>query len=284
MTPLDDERSAGLVATEADRYVLRDKAARRLWLCSGAGFALLGRPALAIATYLAALAAIGISFWPVLAPSVVAFAAAATMIVFACAFWMAEVWAVRRLSPQPPRPAFLVGGFPFASALGFTLAVPLAVLLFTGYGSFRMAGAGMAPTLDVGEQFFYRKRVEPAELQPGKVIVYRLSARSAWGQAGLFMTGRILAAPGDRLSISNDRYVVNGQAASSVGPLGPYKPVIEVPPAPETLTVPDRSYFIVQESPANAYDSRVLFWADSKDLVSTELYYLRRNALLDRVQ
>src|SRR5205823_1057502 len=76
------------------------------------------------------------------------------------------------------------------------------VLLFTRLGSLQMAGSGMSPTLEMGERILYEKRVESALLRHGTVIVYRLSDRSAWSGPGSLTISRILAVPGDQLSVS----------------------------------------------------------------------------------
>jgi hypothetical protein len=94
---------------------------------------------------------------------------------------------------------------------------------------------------------------------------------------------RILAGPGDELSIDNGRYVVNGNAGPLVGDTGDFEPVMEVPVAPLKLTVPEDCYFMVQESPAGL-DSRVLSWARKERIVATSLWHLDRRRFLQEVE
>jgi signal peptidase I len=122
--------------------------------------------------------------------------------------------------------------------------------------------------------------VDPERLSRGTVILYRLSSHSAWGTAGWLVVSRILAVPGDRLSIREGQYLVNGESGPPVAETGQHAPVIQVPLAPAALTVPENCYFIVQDDPANGLDSRVLSWVEASDITSTSLYYLRASSVL----
>jgi signal peptidase I len=157
-------------------------------------------------------------------------------------------------------------------------------MIWFSFGSLFLAGPGMSPTLEKGELVVYHKRVFDDRLVPGRVIVYKSSDRSAWGDPGLIVISRILAVPGDRLSLQGTKYMTNGQAGPVIGPTGKYTPVISIPQDPEAIQIPEDSYFIVQDSPAGGFDSRILSWVLRKDIVSTDLYYLRADRLLKTVR
>ena len=65
---------------------------------------------------------------------------------------------------------------------------------------------------------------------------------------------------------------------------GRYKPVIEVPLAPDSFTVPDNRFFVVQDFTDNGFDSRVLAWVEMADIVSTRLYHLSGRGPLKSVE
>jgi signal peptidase I len=261
----------------------RKKAVRRSWVCPGAGFALAGWRFMALATFALSVGAIVPLIWFALAPSAAALWTFVAVLVVAAAFWVAEQVMIGRIAWGTPRPAFLVSGFPFVVAgLAVVLVLPL-VLLFCMLGSLQLAGGGMSPTLEKGEKILYQKRVDNQRLRPGALIVYKLSNQSAWGQPGWVTISRILAAPGDRLSVRDGRYLVNDVVGPPVATTEPYAPVIAVPEAPISIQVPEQCYFIVQDSAGQGYDSRVLGWIQGADVVSTELYYLRARELLKRV-
>lgn len=257
-----------------DDRALRRSAALRSWLCPGAGFALLGRGTWALASYLIAVAALGGIAWLIIDPGAPALWATVSLVGVSTLVWVGEQFAVKRVASGPPQPALLAGGYPIATAVIWVGAALLLLLFFPRYGVLQMAGSGMSPTLEIGERFFYAKRVRPERLHRGSVIIYRLSARSAWGQPGWLTTSRILAVPGDRLSERDGRYLVNGQPGGEVAVLGEHRAVVQVPAAPATLTVPADCYFIVQDSPGRSFDSQVLSWAEAGDVESTQCYYL----------
>jgi signal peptidase I len=161
-----------------------------------------------------------------------------------------------------------------ASAFAWFLGIFCAVLLVARFGTFKMAGTGMLPTFENSERLIYEKRVEPERLKGGAIIAYRTSDKSSWGEAGWIVIARILAVPGDRLSIRNNTYVVNGKTGPAVADTDRYKLALSVPQEPETLVVPEGCYFVVQDSPTGGFDSQVLSWAETKEVVSTQIYYL----------
>jgi signal peptidase I len=269
---------------ELENRSVRTQAVRRSWACPGAGFALLGRDALALSTYVTSLAALGAMIWLALKPGPLPLWTTVVLGVLSTALWIAEQLMIKRLISQPPRPRFLVNSFLVASAPMWIAAALALTLLFTRFGSIRLAGNGMSPTLENGERALYVKGVDPERLQRGTVIVFRTSRRSAWGEPGAIVTARILAVPGDRLSIRDGGYVLNGEHGPAVADTGSYAPVVAIPTAPDALTLSDNRFFVVQDSPKGGFDTRVLSWTEPTEIVSTRLYYLRGGRLLRSVE
>ena len=83
------------------------------------------------------------------------------------------------------------------------------------------------------------------------------------------VVARILAIPGDELSVQGGHYLVNGKRTVPASPLGKFRPSLEIPQAPKALTAPPGCYFIVQDDSQNSFDSRVLSWARESNLVAT---------------
>jgi signal peptidase I len=204
--------------------------------------------------------------------------------ILSTALWIAEQFAVKRLSLHAPRPKFLVNNIFIASAPMWIAGALALFLLFTRFGSIQLAGNGMSPTLENGERALYVKVLDPQRLRRGAVIVFRTSNRSAWGEPGALVISRILAIPGDRLSIRDGRYVLNGEQGPTVADTGPYAPVLPIPTAPETLTLSADRFFVVQDSPSGGFDSRVLSWVEPTEIVSTRLHYMSARSVLGPVE
>jgi signal peptidase I len=233
----------------------------------------MGRDRLAMATYLSSLASLGAMTWVVFEPGAVHLWVMLAVLAVAIVLWLAEQTVVKRSDRTTSITRLLVDGFFIAAAAGWIGAVVVLFLLLSRYGSLRMAGSGMSPTLERGERLIYAKQVDPLLLQQGTVIVYRVSSRSAWGPPGSLVISRILARPGDQLSVRGNKYLLNEDEGPSVAGTGEFKPVVEVPAAPKGLTIPAGFYFVVQESPTGGYDSRVLSLVESSEIVSTRLWH-----------
>jgi signal peptidase I len=239
---------------------------------------------LALLTFLSSLALVALVFLVLFRPSSTVLWAILVAFVAASVLWITEQFAVRKLALQPSQPAVLVRGFYLASGVLWLTSGLVAIVIVASFGSFVMKGRGMAPTLEDGERLVFRKAVESDHLRRGKVIVFRVSAKSAWGPPGSLVTARILGAPGDQLSMNGGSYVVNGAPGPEVAATGTYQPVIPVPVAPDFLVVPNQCYFVVQDEPQNSFDSRVLSWAESSDVVTTRLYYLGSRGIFTQVE
>jgi signal peptidase I len=266
---------------ELDLDGLRASAVRRSWGCPGAGLAVLGRPAPAIGAYSASLASLAALAWLTIEPSTMAFWSALALVGLATVLWVFEQIAIHWLAPLPSRPAFLVRGVLPASLVCWTGAALAVFLFFSRCGSLIVAGGGMSPTLEAGERALYEKRVRTDRLRRGSIVLFSLSDRASWGQSGLLMVARILAVPGDRLSIAEGKYLVNGESGPvAVELLGDEPIALRIPNAPQTWTVPEGRYFVAQDSATGAYDSRVFSWVEPGEFVSTRLFHfsLRRFA------
>lgn len=212
--------------------------------------------------------------WLAFRPSPLAFWAVAGSLVAILVLSLVEQAIVKKADLQTPGPAFLARHWWAASAVALLSAIAALGFFFAAFGSAQMAGSGMVPTLEPGERLFYSKFVDPASLKPGTLVYYKNPADSAWGEPGWFVVARVLAGPGDKLSIQDQDgvYLVNGVAGPRIGPTGDLSVALDVPVAPETLTVPEGCYFIGQDSPEGSFDSRVLSWARAEDIVSTRFW------------
>jgi signal peptidase I len=132
-----------------------------------------------------------------------------------------------------------------------------------------MAGTGMSPALPRGERVLYKRQVFQEDLRTGRFIVFKVSGESKWGIKDSLIAARILAQPGDTISIDGSHYLVNGKTSAPVGTLAGYDPVVDVPQAPQSLTVPAGCWFVVQDEAPDSFDSRVLSWAKEGNVVAT---------------
>lgn len=147
-------------------------------------------------------------------------------------------------------------------------------LLIANYGNLRMAGSGMSPTLTDRERLIYYKRVDWQAIKPGALILFANAPASTWGKPGWRVVSRILAGPGDRLSMDGDHYIVNGAAASAVAGIGNSAVCIDVPASPETIVVPENCYFVVQDAPSRGFDSRVLSWVHKDRILADKIWHV----------
>jgi signal peptidase I len=241
---------------------------------------LLGFPLLAglgfAATALSLVALVLLSFFPVSVMAWLTLACLLGMILFSTAESMAE----GRITIRPSGESSGVSRhFSGICALAFVAAVAASLCLILNFGTLILRGDGMVPVIYPGELILYHKRVAATDLGPGRVIAFRVSARSSWGHAGEVVIGRILAAPGDTIAIQEGHYRVSGKESVEVSPTGRLPVVVDIPEAPAQVTAPTGCFFVVQEQPTKALDSRTLSWARSEDIVGTKLWLLSRRGL-----
>jgi signal peptidase I len=167
-----------------------------------------------------------------------------------------------------------------ACVITYAGALGASVCLLMNFGSQLMRGEAMSPVINPGELLLYHKRVVATDLVPGKVVSFGTSPDSSWGRPGDVVLARILAAPGDALAIREKQYDVNGKDSGiEVSPVGHFRVVVNVPESPEQIKVPPDCYFVVQEQPPKALDSRTLSWARRPNVIATKLWLVSSRGL-----
>jgi signal peptidase I len=208
----------------------------------------------------------------------------ASLVIYLC-FHLAEQMACRSIAIYPGGDRRFLSKFlvPLCVA-GYVGLMGVLVICFLNIGSMRIGGQGMMPTLLSGDLLLYRSHVFREDLRPGHLVFFRTSPGSAWGNGGDLVVARILAIPGDQLSVQGGHYLVNGKRTVPASPLGKLPHSLEIPQAAEALTVPPGCYFIVQDDPQNSLDSRVLSWAKETNLVATRAIILTGHAFGKEVE
>ncbi len=253
---------------------IRLRAKKRSWVCPGAGFAMVGDAPLATVTFAASLFSLPAVAWLAFQPNALSAWTTVALIGIATILWLIEQLAVKKATIRTPKPRFLVGGFVVSGCVILGAAILVFVLFLTSFGSLRMVGPGMSPTLEEAERLIYHKHVDSRYVKRGAVILFENADDSAWGEPGWLVISRIIAGPGDKLSVRNGIYVVNDSDGPEVGETGEHRLAIDVPSVPKTLTVPEDCYFIAQDFPARGLDSRVLSWVRADSIVGSRLWYL----------
>lgn len=270
-------------ALEADEPRLRARARRRAWFCPGAGWALLGRNRWAGGTfclYLIFLSALG---WFIVSITRSALWLTIAVLVALVVAWSSEIAATRRAAIEPARPGWLARRFWPATALVWVASLTIPALLAREFG-WTVIGEGMTPAIDIGESVLFRRRVEPAQLRQEAVVLFRLPPQTRVGEPGMLLAGRLLAVPGDTISIRTGKYVVNGETTDYLADKNLAGAAIDVPQWPQTLKVREERYFVVQDSPRPGLDSRSVSWIHDRDLVSARLIHVVRGKLLQPVE
>jgi signal peptidase I len=265
---------------DESEQAIRRAARKRSTLLPGAGLALLGYPVPAVlgvagmVIFLAAVAVVCV--YPNAVMTWLAFA----FLVGSALFWGAEYLAVGRITIRPSGEfSPITRHFKGVCVIVYSGLLAAMVCLLLNFGTLELRGDGMNPTVFAGERILYHKKVAAADLFRGRIIAFRTSARSSWGVPGQIVIGRILAVPGDAIATTGARYQVNGKESVELSPVGAFRVVLDIPETPEQTIVPSDSFFIVQEQPSKALDSRTLSWAKREDIYATNLWLLSRRAL-----
>lgn len=283
MCLLEDAASATSPLT-ADEPQLRARARRRAWFCPGAGWALLGRPRWAKATFFFYLCFLAALAWFIVAchrPA--AWLSLATFIVSIVA-WSSEIAATKRAALRSGPPGWLARRFWPATVLVWLASLAIPALLVNEFGRMMVRGTGMAPTLDDGERVLFRRRIDSGDLRPGAVVLFKLPPQTRVGEPGLLLVGRLLALPGDTISLRKGKYVVNGETTDYLAEKNLVGAAIDVPRWPQTLKVRDGRYFLMQDSPQPGLDSRQFSWIYERDLVSARLIHVSRGRFFQPVE
>src|SRR5262245_20859411 len=112
MTHEPDPTSAGPEPCEPADRKLRSRAVWRSLACPGAGFALLGYGRRAVFCVLVSAGAVLAIACFVFKPGSALLGLYLVLLLAVAALWLVDQGDVRRLAPRPPRPRFLVAGFP----------------------------------------------------------------------------------------------------------------------------------------------------------------------------
>ena len=284
MSDLPGEDEEDLFERQLAEDTARKLARLWVWLCPGAGYAGVGWQLPALLSYFlwfgVTLAFAGFVY--TLDPLAGWLCAAGY--TAGLALWLVEIVRVWLPSSRPPSPRFLTRIPIAAIVVAWMLASVWCGLGLLNVRSLLLVGGAMTPTARDGERFVYVKRVQERDLNRGAVIVFRTPRESGW-RPDEVVVARIAAVPGDRIAISGERLVVNGQAGPALGNPPPrFSHAIAVPAAPGEIVVPANCYFTCSDNASVGFDSRVLGWAERDRIVSARVWYLRRSQLLDRVE
>ena len=252
---------------------LRGRARRRASICPGAGWALLGyskRGATVLIIVAVCLASLA---WLVLALSSASIWAAAIATLVAAAVWTIELLDTGWCVVRPSADSLLVRRFAMTTIVVWFAGLAIPLLVALRFGSIEIADDRMAPAIEPGERLIYHRHVAEGDLREGTVILYRLPPHAKGGTPGELVIARILAAPGDELTIQGGHYLVNGQVSRYRPIVANPKAPLSVPAYPKKLRVPELRYFVVQDSRDTGIDSQQLDWARRVDLVSTRLFH-----------
>jgi signal peptidase I len=204
--------------------------------------------------------------------------------VVALLAWLAELVVVRRGQIFPGTRGFLVGGLILPIIVMGLVTGGGIVFAYRSFGHVVMAGSGMSPTIEKGDDLHYSKRIDWNRVKRGSLIVFKNSPNSRWGEAGWIVVSRILAMPGDSISIKGGHYVVNGEQAGLIATTGKFDLAIDIPTAPQATIVPEGCYFMVQDNSTNSFDSRVLSWARKEDLLSARVWRFNKERFFQPVE
>jgi signal peptidase I len=283
MTTVDTSPSAAPPET-VDEYKLRRQARRRAWFCPGAGWALLGHPGRAGLTFFSYAALLVSALWLIWRLSAVALGLTAAFFLATLVIWSIEIARLGRAEVRPAPAAWLVRWcWPITTlVLLASVAVPLLVLLELDVT--RVNGDAMLPSIAPFEPLVYHRRPNRDDLAPGSIVLCKLSDDTRVGRPGMLLIGRVLALPGQKLSIRKGAYAVDGEKTDYLADVHLDRPAVDVPKWPKEVTVPDERYFVVQDSPRPGLDSRSFSWVRWQDMEGTRIHYLRPDRLLQPVE
>lgn len=258
-----------LPAQEQPQEGLRKMAASRALFWPGAGYALLGYPAAAwagtalIALSLLSIVAFSFAFSVLIAGFIV------VLLLALFSFWVVEYNALTRLSVLPGGEESPLGKHFSAFCVGgYACVVLTLVILIRNVGFMQFNGDGMAPTINKGEFVLYKKESASPDLRASQLVLFS-TCDSAFGPERRLFFGRVLAAAGDQLSVAGKTYLLNGKPAGPVREWEWGRQAIKIPKAPATVTVPNDSFFIVQDNTAEGNDSRHMSWATKSGIQAT---------------
>lgn len=245
---------------------------------------MIGQKRLGQLTFLIGLATFAAATSTAMYPSAALFQVSIAALIVATLLWIVEI--IMTMNAWPPGdPAVAAGRRHITGALILTLAaVVFGLAMFYSFQLIAIQDEGMAPVVWSKERLLFHRHVDRERLQRGAIILFELPPENNFTEAGTLMLGRILAVPGDKVSLSHFRYRVNDALESATPPETDLPKALYVPREPQTMTVPADCYFVVQDNHETGLDSQVVGWAKLDRIVSTSLFQVDRKPLLARVK
>jgi signal peptidase I len=148
------------------------------------------------------------------------------------------------------------------------LAVLLAIAIRLGvYETAIVISGSMEPTLKVNDRVLidHRKSLK-GKWRRGDIILFNASDK--WGDDGP-LTKRIIALPGEKISVAPGAVTVNGKALSE-----PYISPTRYRESEFELTMGAEEYFVMGDNRANSEDSRDLGPIRGKDIIGRAVWRL----------
>lgn len=145
---------------------------------------------------------------------------------------------------------------PIGARVARFVLIPLLLVLFAVlivfyvlFTSLRVDGASMEPSLSNGDRLLVTHGVDA--LEAGDVIVFSAVSRSH-GREDLIK--RVVALPGDKVSVTNGIATVNGVIESTPDPIPDPAEALKV----DEFTVPEDTVFVLGDNRPVSLDSRIL--------------------------
>lgn len=129
-----------------------------------------------------------------------------------------------------------------------------------GFRAFQVDGVSMNDTLSTNDQLIVDTRV--GRLAAGDIVVY--------GQEHRFYIHRVVAVPGDTVSITGNQLLINGEHKAE-----PYVSNEEYREDMDELVVPSNHYFVLGDNRGDSADSRILGTNPADRIIGKAMYIYR---------
>lgn len=269
---------------EVNVFAFRKTARSRAWICPGAGFDFMGRPINAVVCYLSSIGAFACGIATALMPSQALLFTTIGLIVFGTVLWLFEIFSTFTAWPtaEIKHPRFN----PWIGMFGIWIVVTMfGLIVLSSYQLAECQGPEMAPTIADKESFLFHKQVDERRLKRGAVVMFGLDAANKIEEPGKLTIGRIIALPGETMTINKTgHYVINGEVGPHMSSAGTLPLAIRVPTAPGKVEVPANCYFIAQDSPEHGYDTRVIGYAKRDQIISTQMFRFEKSPFLRTIE
>lgn len=263
------ETSGDLIAEALE---LRRRARWRAFVLQGAGFALLGN-SLGAWLSVGCVIFIPLLVWFGFQPNLWSLSALLLASIYSIVLWKWELnWIKRAPLRTKPVMGLLNDRFVLCTLIAHVSMGAVFLLTLSRFYVHLEQGNSMAPTVTADDLVIYHRAVDPERLQAGTVVYFEGNSDAMKWFQGKKLLARILAVPGDQISIDKGMLCVNSvpQPYES-GPASKWY-VVEVPESPATITVPPDCYFCVTDDVRSGFDSRLFSWVRHDDILSTRLW------------